>query len=91
MPIQDPLIVLAPHPPVLLILAPFIQMASPPQESVVLGNFVLKQVLDEVGHQVRGGLVMGGLHVSHIAHLGGALAGVLLVALLQRLPQPKDE
>ncbi len=46
------------------------------QESLVLGQFVVKQVLDEMKSQAMGGVVMGGLQVSHLAHLGGALAGV---------------
>lgn len=31
------------------------------------------------------------LQVSHLAHLGGALAGVLLVLLLRGLPDAEDE
>ncbi len=41
------------------------------QESVVLGQFVVRQVWDELNNQVAGGLVVGGLQVSHLAHLGG--------------------
>ncbi len=52
----------------------------------MLGQFVVRQVWDEVRQQVAGGAIVGGLHVSHLAHLGGAFAGVLLVLLLQRLP-----
>lgn len=33
-----------------------------------------------------GGTVIAGHHVGHIAHLAGALAGVLLVYCLSRLP-----
>jgi membrane associated rhomboid family serine protease len=32
--------------------------------------------------------MVGGHHIAHIAHLGGALVGVLLVVLLARLPDP---
>lgn len=32
-----------------------------------------------------GGSMVGGMAVSHVAHLGGALAGVLLVVLLHQL------
>jgi hypothetical protein len=56
------------------------------QESVVLGQFVVRQLLDELKAQAGGGLMLGGLQVSHIAHLAGAMAGVLLVLLLTRLP-----
>ncbi|KAL6761309.1 rhomboid-domain-containing protein [Haematococcus lacustris] len=60
-------------------------------ESLVLGQFVVQQVLGEVKAQLGGGSLMaGGLKVSHLAHLGGALAGVLLVALLTRVPAPPN-
>lgn len=36
---------------------------------------------------MAGGLMVGGMHVGHVAHLGGALAGVLLVWLLSRIPE----
>ncbi|PNH11031.1 hypothetical protein TSOC_002187, partial [Tetrabaena socialis] len=45
-------------------------------------------VLEEAKHQFAGGLVVGGLAVSHVAHLAGAAVGVLIVLLLQRLPEP---
>lgn len=57
----------------------------------MLGNFVVRQVLEELKHQVGGGLVLGGMQVSHMAHLGGAMAGVLLVLLLHRLPGDKED
>lgn len=57
------------------------------QESVVLGQFVVSHVLGEVKQQMTGGLVIGGHQVSHLAHLAGAMAGVLLVLLLLRLPK----
>lgn len=31
------------------------------------------------------------MQVGHIAHLGGALAGVLLVWLLSRIPDPEEQ
>ncbi|KXZ42613.1 hypothetical protein GPECTOR_130g574 [Gonium pectorale] len=44
-------------------------------EAAVLGQFVVRQVLEEAKHQVTGGLMVGGLAVSHAAHLAGA-AGI---------------
>lgn len=54
-------------------------------EAVVLGNFVVRQVVEETRMQLMGGSVRGGLQVSHVAHLAGAMAGVLLVLALLRL------
>ena len=45
------------------------------------------QLMDEMRHQVVGGVSMQGMQVAHVAHLGGALAGVLLVLALSRLPR----
>eukprot|EP00877_Chromochloris_zofingiensis_P005978 jgi/Chrzof1/1633/Cz10g15050.t1 len=59
-------------------------------EGLILGQFVVRQVLQEAKAHVAGGLTIGGLQVAHIAHLGGALAGVLLVFMLSKLPEPKD-
>lgn len=56
-------------------------------ESVVLGAFVYRQLAAEVGLAVSGGAQVGGMQVGHIAHMGGALGGVLLVLLLSRLPK----
>lgn len=59
-------------------------------EAFVLGQFVVQQLLQEVAQQAA---VMAGRNasgVSHIAHLGGAAVGVLLVWLLSRLPEPKE-
>lgn len=36
------------------------------------------------------GVRVGGVQVGHVAHLAGAAAGVLLVLLLSRLPEPAD-
>lgn len=57
-------------------------------EAAVLGQFVVRQVMEEAKHQVAGGLTLGGLQVAHVAHLAGAAVGVALVLLLQRLPDP---
>lgn len=56
-------------------------------EGLILGNFVWQQLLTEARHQVTGGIVVGGMPVSHIAHIGGAVAGVLLVMLLSKVPE----
>jgi membrane associated rhomboid family serine protease len=48
------------------------------------------QVLQEAQAQAAGGLMIGGLSVSHMAHLGGALAGVLLVLLLRAIPDGEE-
>lgn len=45
------------------------------------------QVLQEAKHQAAGGLMIGGMAVGHVAHLAGALAGVLLVLAISRLPE----
>ncbi|GIM11587.1 hypothetical protein Vretimale_15071 [Volvox reticuliferus] len=57
-------------------------------EAAVLGQFVVRQVLEEAKNQVAGGLTVGGMAVSHAAHLAGAAVGVILVLLLQHLPDP---
>lgn len=57
-------------------------------EAVILGSFVVKQVWNEVAI-VAGGktMTMAGMSVGHWAHLGGAVAGVLLLLLLSKLPE----
>ncbi|KAF8065519.1 RBL11 [Scenedesmus sp. PABB004] len=60
-------------------------------EGFILGNFVVQQVLNEAKAQAAGGLTIGGLQVGHVAHLGGALAGVLLVWLLRQLPDNDND
>jgi hypothetical protein len=56
-------------------------------EALILGSFVVKQVAGEVSAATAGpALAVGGVRVGHVAHLGGAAAGVLLVLLLSRLP-----
>lgn len=61
-------------------------------EFFILGQFVVGQVLSEARAQVAGGTMLaGGLAVSHVAHLAGALAGVLLVMLLRAIPEPPPD
>ena len=56
-------------------------------ECSVLASFVIPQVLSEVKSQIGGGtMTASGSMVGHVAHLGGAAAGVLVVLLLSRLP-----
>eukprot|EP00240_Pyramimonas_obovata_P013623 CAMPEP_0118926138 /NCGR_PEP_ID=MMETSP1169-20130426/3912_1 /TAXON_ID=36882 /ORGANISM="Pyramimonas obovata, Strain CCMP722" /LENGTH=243 /DNA_ID=CAMNT_0006867635 /DNA_START=266 /DNA_END=997 /DNA_ORIENTATION=- len=56
-------------------------------ESFILGQFVVKQIMSEVKMQmVKSGSMAAVGGVNHIAHLAGALAGVLLIWLLSRLP-----
>lgn len=60
-------------------------------EAIVLGSFVMKQVLGEATILASGkAATVGGLSVGHVAHLGGALAGVVLMLGLARLP-PANE
>ncbi|KAK9866699.1 hypothetical protein WJX84_001104 [Apatococcus fuscideae] len=64
-------------------------------EAAILGQFVVKQVLQEVSSQgalMRGGYgaTLGGHSIGHIAHLGGAAAGVLLVFALSKIPAPAN-
>lgn len=55
-------------------------------EAIVLGQWVVRTVMDEMQHQVIGGLSAQGMRIAHVAHLGGALCGVLLVLALSKLP-----
>lgn len=48
---------------------------------------MLSAALQEVVSAQSGGAMIGGTKVGHVAHLGGALIGVLLVLLLSRLPE----
>lgn len=54
---------------------------------------VCAQVIEEGQKQFFGGLAVGvgKMKVSHVAHLSGALAGVLLVLLLHRLPSGNNQ
>ena len=60
-------------------------------EAVILGQFVVKQVLGEVQLAAAGrgaaAATLGGMQIGHVAHLAGAAVGVLLVLLLARLPE----
>ena len=59
------------------------------------GHRITEQVMTELQQQVVGsssGTGMGsGLQVSHLAHLGGSLAGVVLVLLLLRITKALPE
>ncbi|KAK9820008.1 hypothetical protein WJX72_005045 [[Myrmecia] bisecta] len=61
-------------------------------ECLILGQFVVKQVLQEVQAQaaISTGKVIAGQQIGHLAHLGGALAGVIIVFMLSRLPAVSD-
>jgi len=48
-------------------------------EAVILGQFVVQRVLDEVKHQITSG---NGGGISHLAHIGGASVAVALVLAL---------
>jgi len=54
-------------------------------ESFILGSFVLDKVWNEVTVTAGGAMAGGGSGVNHIAHLAGALCGVLLIAALAKL------
>ncbi len=45
-------------------------------------------LMQEVVSARSGGAMIGASKVGHVAHLGGALVGVLLILLLSRLPDP---
>ena len=54
-------------------------------ESFILGQFVVERIVNEVSvaSAAQGGIGAGG--VNHVAHLAGALAGVLLIVGLSKL------
>jgi membrane associated rhomboid family serine protease len=55
-------------------------------EAFILGLFVAKQVMSEVAVVSSGKVVsVGGMTVGNWAHLGGAIAGVILVLVLSRI------
>lgn len=60
-------------------------------ECLVLGQFVVKQVLQEVVSAQNGGAMIGASKVGHIAHLAGAMVGVVLILVLTRIPEPKGK
>ena len=47
--------------------------------------------MQEVKSAQAGGLVIAGAQVGHVAHLGGALMGVLLILALTRIPEVKAD
>ncbi len=47
--------------------------------------------MQEVKSAQAGGLVIAGAQIGHIAHLGGALMGVLLILALSRIPDVKTD
>ena len=49
--------------------------------------FVVAQISSNVGAQLTGGGALG-LNVAYMAHLGGAVTGLLLAALQLLLPDP---
>ncbi|GJP45578.1 hypothetical protein CLOM_g12583, partial [Closterium sp. NIES-68] len=58
-------------------------------EVVILGQFVVEKVLSEARNSAifaGGGMAAAASGVNHIAHLAGALVGVLLIWLVSRLP-----
>ncbi|KAL3650838.1 Rhomboid-like protein 11, chloroplastic [Castilleja foliolosa] len=64
-------------------------------EVLILGQFVVEKVMEaaqasaSTGGGLRGGVALQ--NVNHIAHLSGALIGVVLIWLLSRVPSPTDE
>ncbi|KAG6389499.1 hypothetical protein SASPL_150968 [Salvia splendens] len=63
-------------------------------EVLILGQFVVEKVMEaaqasaSLGGSFRGGAMQ---NVNHIAHLSGALIGVVLIWLLSSVPSPTDE
>ena len=56
-------------------------------EVVVFGNFVLTRMFEEVKTSIAGGLP----GVSHVAHIGGAVAGLVLVFAIAALVNAAEE
>ena len=56
-------------------------------EAGVLGTFVWERIWSEISLTTQGGGI-GASSVNHVAHLAGALCGVLLIALLNRALPP---
>lgn len=57
-------------------------------EAMILGQFVVQQVWQEVRNQVAVGAAS---NISHVAHLGGALSGVLFIVLLAKFSSSKSD
>lgn len=61
-------------------------------ESLILGNFVVNQVLEEGAQTMQqAGVSRTLVQTNHIAHLGGALGGVLLILLLRAVSRDSKE
>lgn len=63
-------------------------------EVLILGQFVVEKVMEaaQASASLGGSFRGGGLqNVNHIAHLSGALVGVVLIWLLSSVPTPSDE
>jgi membrane associated rhomboid family serine protease len=61
-------------------------------ETLILGNFVVNRVLQEGASTfTQAGAPRGLVQTNHIAHLGGALGGVLLVVALRALTRSGDD
>ncbi|XP_022142618.1 rhomboid-like protein 11, chloroplastic [Momordica charantia] len=64
-------------------------------EVLILGQFVIEKVMEAaqastaLSGSFRGGYSLQ--NVNHVAHLSGALVGVVLVWLLSRIPSPPDQ
>lgn len=48
-------------------------------------------ILQEVVSAQNGGAMIGASKVGHIAHLAGAMVGVVLILVLTRIPEPKGK
>ncbi|OAE26092.1 hypothetical protein AXG93_4022s1040 [Marchantia polymorpha subsp. ruderalis] len=57
-------------------------------EVLILGQFVVEKVMEEAQASASMGsfALKSSMNINHIAHLSGALLGVLLICLLNRLP-----
>jgi len=58
-------------------------------EVLILGQFVVERVMSEANAMAVAGKVGAG-GINHVAHLAGALAGVLLIVLLNRALPPDE-
>ncbi|GAA0176227.1 serine protease [Lithospermum erythrorhizon] len=65
-------------------------------EVLILGQFVVEKVMEAAqgSSQLAGnfrGVNSSLMNVNHLAHLSGALVGVVLIWLLSRVPSPSDD
>uniref|UniRef100_A0A7N1A2K0 Peptidase S54 rhomboid domain-containing protein n=1 Tax=Kalanchoe fedtschenkoi TaxID=63787 RepID=A0A7N1A2K0_KALFE len=62
-------------------------------EVLILGQFVIEKVMEaaqaSVGLSAQGGYALQS--INHIAHLSGALVGVVLVWLMSKVPSPSED